>query len=114
MRPFPSHPFSSTPVTDGNSRLAYSSDVSVVDLTARIEKPATYDEIKAAMKEASETYLKGILECVPCHSSPSLLSMLTRRPDYSYTEDEVVSTDFLGSSASSTFDAKAGIALNKK
>jgi len=68
------------------------SDVSVVDLTARIEKPATYDEIKAAMKEASETYLKGILD---------------------YTEDEVVSTDFLGSSASSTFDAKAGIALNK-
>ena len=40
-----------------------SSDVSVVDLTARIEKPATYDEIKAAMKEASETYLKGILDC---------------------------------------------------
>jgi glyceraldehyde 3-phosphate dehydrogenase len=68
------------------------SDVSVVDLTARIEKSATYDEIKAAMKEASETYLKGILD---------------------YTEDEVVSTDFLGSTASSTFDAKAGIALNK-
>lgn len=58
-----------------------SSDVSVVDLTARIEKPASYDEIKAAMKEASETYLKGILD---------------------YTEDEVVSTDFLGSTASST------------
>jgi len=68
------------------------SDVSVVDLTARIEKPATYDEIKAAMKEASETYMKGIL---------------------AYTEDEVVSTDFTGDSASSTFDAKAGIALNK-
>ncbi|SGY11833.1 BQ5605_C011g06286 [Microbotryum silenes-dioicae] len=68
------------------------SDVSVVDLTARIEKSASYDEIKAAMKEASETYLKGILD---------------------YTEDEVVSTDFLGSNASSTFDAKAGIALNK-
>ncbi|ORY85983.1 glyceraldehyde-3-phosphate dehydrogenase [Leucosporidium creatinivorum] len=67
------------------------SDVSVVDLTARIEKSASYDEIKAAMKEASETYLKGILD---------------------YTEDEVVSTDFLGSYASSTFDAKAGIALN--
>lgn len=69
------------------------SDVSVVDLTARIEKSASYDEIKAAMKEASETYLKGILD---------------------YTEDEVVSTDFLGSAASSTFDAKAGIALNSK
>jgi glyceraldehyde 3-phosphate dehydrogenase len=68
------------------------SDVSVVDLTARIEKPATYDEIKAVMKLASETTLKGILD---------------------YTEDEVVSTDFLGSTASSTFDAKAGIALNK-
>jgi len=67
------------------------SDVSVVDLTARIEKSATYDEIKAAMKEASEGPMAGILD---------------------YTEDEVVSTDFLGSTASSTFDAKAGIALN--
>ncbi|KAM0786132.1 hypothetical protein ACM66B_006941 [Microbotryomycetes sp. NB124-2] len=67
------------------------SDVSVVDLTARIEKGASYDEIKKAMKEASETYLKGILD---------------------YTEDEVVSTDFLGSTASSTFDAKAGISLS--
>ncbi len=67
------------------------SDVSVVDLTARIEKSATYDEIKQAMKEASEGSMQGILD---------------------YTEDEVVSTDFLGSTASSTFDAKAGIALN--
>jgi glyceraldehyde 3-phosphate dehydrogenase len=67
------------------------SDVSVVDLTARIEKSATYDEIKQAMKEAAEGPMKGILD---------------------YTEDEVVSTDFLGSTASSTFDAKAGIALN--
>ncbi|KAM0747804.1 glyceraldehyde-3-phosphate dehydrogenase [Meredithblackwellia eburnea MCA 4105] len=67
------------------------SDVSVVDLTARIEKAATYDEIKTAMKEAANGPLKGILD---------------------YTEDEVVSTDFLGSTASSTFDAKAGIALN--
>ncbi|KAK4052318.1 hypothetical protein OIO90_004399 [Microbotryomycetes sp. JL221] len=67
------------------------SDVSVVDLTARIEKPASYDDIKKAMKEASETYLKGILD---------------------YTEDEVVSTDFIGSLASSTFDAKAGISLS--
>ncbi|CEQ42680.1 SPOSA6832_04508, partial [Sporobolomyces salmonicolor] len=68
-----------------------SSDVSVVDLTARIEKGASYDQIKAAMKEASETYLKGILD---------------------YTEDAVVSTDFVGCTASSIFDASAGISLN--
>jgi len=68
------------------------SDVSVVDLVARIEKPATYEEIKATMKKASENEMKGILD---------------------YTEDEVVSTDFVGSTASSTFDAKAGIMLNK-
>lgn len=67
-------------------------DVSVVDLVARIEKPATYEEIKATMKAASEGELKGILD---------------------YTEDEVVSTDFVGALASSTFDAKAGISLNK-
>jgi glyceraldehyde 3-phosphate dehydrogenase len=67
-------------------------DVSVVDLVARIEKPASYDEIKAAIKEASEGPLKGILE---------------------YTEDAVVSTDFVGATASSIFDAQAGIALNK-
>ena len=67
-------------------------NVSVVDLVVRIEKSATYDEIKAVVKKASETpELKGIL----C-----------------YTEDEVVSTDFVGDSASSTFDAKAGISLN--
>jgi glyceraldehyde 3-phosphate dehydrogenase len=65
--------------------------VSVVDLTARIEKGASYDEIKAAMKKAADGPMKGILK---------------------YTEDEVVSTDFLGDDASSTFDAKAGIALN--
>lgn len=68
-------------------------DVSVVDLTCRIEKGATYDEIKAVMKKASQTpELKGIL---------------------GYTEDEVVSTDFVGSTESSVFDAKAGISLNK-
>jgi len=67
-------------------------DVSVVDLVARIEKPASYDEIKAAMKEASEGGLKGIL---------------------GYTEDSVVSTDFVGELTSSVFDAQAGIALNK-
>ena len=66
-------------------------DVSVVDLTCRLEKAATYDEIKAAMKEASENELKGIL---------------------GYTEEEVVSSDFLGDARTSIFDAKAGIALN--
>jgi len=67
-------------------------DVSVVDLTCRIEKPATYDEIKAVVKKASEGAYKGIM---------------------AYTEDDVVSTDFIGDTASSTFDAKAGISLNK-
>lgn len=66
-------------------------DVSVVDLTCRLEKPATYEEIKQAIKEAAEAELKGIL---------------------AYTEDEVVSSDFIGDSHSSIFDAKAGIALN--
>ncbi|QWA08967.1 glyceraldehyde-3-phosphate dehydrogenase [Sodalis ligni] len=67
-------------------------NVSVVDLTARIEKSATYEEICAAMKEASEGELKGIL---------------------GYTTDDVVSTDFNGAKLTSVFDAKAGIALNK-
>jgi len=66
-------------------------DVSVVDLTARLAKPATYEQIKAAMKAASEGDMKGIL---------------------GYTEDEVVSQDFLGDARTSIFDAKAGIALN--
>nr|GMC53938.1 Glyceraldehyde-3-phosphate dehydrogenase [Ipomoea batatas] len=66
-------------------------DVSVVDLTARIEKAASYDDIKKAIKEESEGGMKGIL---------------------GYTEDDVVSTDFVGDSRSSIFDAKAGIALN--
>ncbi|KAF2286536.1 hypothetical protein GH714_017565 [Hevea brasiliensis] len=68
-------------------------DVSVVDLTVRLEKNATYEEIKNAIKEESEGKLKGIL---------------------GYTEDDVVSTDFVGDSRSSIFDAKAGIALNEK
>lgn len=68
-------------------------DVSVVDLTCRLDKPATYDQIKAAMKEASETTMKGIL---------------------GYTEDAVVSTDFVGDARSSIFDADAGISLNDK
>jgi glyceraldehyde 3-phosphate dehydrogenase len=66
-------------------------DVSVVDLTCRLEKAATYEEIKAAVKEAAEGELKGIL---------------------GYTEDDVVSTDFIGEPRTSVFDAKAGIALN--
>ena len=65
-------------------------DVSVVDLTVNLAKPAKYDEICAAMKEASEGELKGIL---------------------GYTEDAVVSADFLGDARTSIFDAKAGIAL---
>jgi len=69
------------------------SDVSVVDLVVRLEKGASYDEIKAVIKKASESGpLRGIL---------------------GYTEDEVVSTDFVGEETSSMFDAKAGIALNK-
>nr|WP_068893264.1 type I glyceraldehyde-3-phosphate dehydrogenase [Pedobacter panaciterrae] len=66
-------------------------DVSVVDLTVRLEKPATYEDIKKAMKAASEGELKGVL---------------------AYTEDEVVSTDFIGDEHASIFDAKAGISLN--
>jgi len=66
-------------------------NVSVVDLTARLEKPATMDAIKAAVKKASEGPLKGIL---------------------GYTEDQVVSTDFLGDKRSSIFDAEACISLN--
>jgi len=66
-------------------------NVSVVDLTCRLEKGASYDEIKAVIKKASENELKGIL---------------------GYTEDAVVSTDFLGETCTSVFDANAGIALN--
>jgi glyceraldehyde 3-phosphate dehydrogenase len=65
-------------------------DVSVVDLTCRLDKAVSYDDICAAMKEASEGALKGIL---------------------SYTEDMVVSSDFIGEACTSNFDAKAGIAL---
>ena len=67
-------------------------DVSVVDLTCRLEKAATYEQIKEAMKEASNTYLKGIME---------------------YTEDEVVSSDFIHDSHTCIFDAGAGIMLNE-
>jgi glyceraldehyde 3-phosphate dehydrogenase len=67
-------------------------DVSVVDLTVKLEKPTTYEEIKKVIKAASEGPLKGVL---------------------GYTEDEVVSNDFLGDRRSSIFDAEAGIMLNE-
>ena len=67
------------------------SDVSVVDLTVVLKKACTYDEIKAAMKAASEGELKGVL---------------------GYTEDKVVSTDFVGETLTSVFDAGAGIQLD--
>jgi len=66
-------------------------DVSVVDLTCRLKTPTTYEEICDAMKKASEGELKGIL---------------------GYTEDDVVSSDFMGDERTSIFDAKAGIMLN--
>lgn len=62
----------------------------MVDLTVKLEKPATYADICAAMKDASENELKGVL---------------------GYTDEDVVSSDFLGDSRTSIFDAKAGIAL---
>ena len=67
--------------------------VSVVDLTVKTVKDTSYAEISAAMKKASETYLKGILE---------------------WTSDEVVSSDFIHSTSSSIFDAGSGIELNKR
>ena len=66
-------------------------DVSVVDLTVNLEKPATYEEVCAAMKRASENEFKGIL---------------------GYTDEAVVSSDFLGDARTSIFDATAGIAIN--
>ncbi|KAK3191309.1 glycerol-3-phosphate dehydrogenase [Lecanicillium sp. MT-2017a] len=66
-------------------------NVSVVDLTARLEKGASYDQIKAVVKKAAEGPLKGIL---------------------AYTEDDIVSSDMNGNTNSSIFDAKAGISLN--
>jgi glyceraldehyde 3-phosphate dehydrogenase len=75
----------------GMSMRIPSSDVSVVDLTVVLDKPATQEDINAAMKAASEGELKGIL---------------------GYTEDAVVSTDFRGCSKTSIYDAKAGISLD--
>jgi glyceraldehyde 3-phosphate dehydrogenase len=67
------------------------SDVSVVDLTVELVKPAKYEEICAAMKAASEGAMKGVL---------------------GYTTEKVVATDFRGESCTSVFDAEAGIALD--
>jgi glyceraldehyde 3-phosphate dehydrogenase len=67
--------------------------VSVVDLTVRTVKETSYKDISAAMKQASETYLKGVL---------------------AYTEDEVVSTDFLHDAHSSIFDSGSGMELNSR
>jgi glyceraldehyde 3-phosphate dehydrogenase len=75
----------------GMSMRVPTANVSVVDLTCRIEKAVTYDQIKDAIKAASEGQLKGIL---------------------GYTEDDIVSSDLNGDTRSSIFDAKAGIALN--
>ncbi|KAF2716419.1 glyceraldehyde-3-phosphate dehydrogenase [Polychaeton citri CBS 116435] len=75
----------------GMSMRVPTANVSVVDLTCRIEKGASYEEIKATVKAAAAGEYKGILD---------------------YTEDEVVSTDLCGNNASSIFDAKAGISLN--
>jgi glyceraldehyde 3-phosphate dehydrogenase len=68
------------------------SDVSVVDLTVELDKGASYEEICAAMKAASEGSMKGVL---------------------AYTEDSVVSTDFRGEACTSTFDAQAGIQMDE-
>lgn len=69
------------------------SDVSVIDLNVVLKKPATYEEICQKVKEASETYLKGVIE---------------------YVDDEVVSGDFVGDACTSIFDAREGIELNDK
>ena len=68
-------------------------DVSVVDLTVRVSKDTSYEEISAAIKKASEGELKGIL---------------------GYTEEQLVSSDFIGSKYSTVYDKLAGIALNKR
>lgn len=66
-------------------------NVSVVDLTVKLSQPTTYEEIKKAVKNASETYMQGIV---------------------GYTEDSVVSTDFVSDPRTCIFDAEAGIMLN--
>ena len=68
-------------------------NVSMVDLTCELESDASYDDIKAEIKLASETYAKGIV---------------------GYTEDQVVSSDFIGETCSTVFDANAGVMLNTR
>ena len=77
----------------GTSMRIPSADVSIVDLTVRLEKAASYDEICAAMKAASEGSMKGVLE---------------------YVDDEVVSGDFIGDAHTSIFDSREGIELNDR
>jgi len=84
--------FSTQLVDSGLSFRVPTNNVSVVDLVVRTEKEVTYEQIKQAVKNAAYGPLKGIM---------------------GYTEDSVVSTDFIGHTASSTFDASAGIQLNK-
>ena len=78
---------------DGMAYRVPTADVSVVDLTVRLEKQTSYEEIKAVMKKASENELKGIL---------------------GYEDEAVVSQDFIGDARTSIFDAGAGIELNDK
>ena len=89
-------------------------DVSVVDLTVRLEKEATYAEICAKIKEASEGSMKGWSQFCNVYYNIifSILSPFDLSGFLGYTEDMVVSTDFLGDSRSSIFDAKAGIQLS--
>ena len=75
----------------GTSMRIPAGDVSIVDLTVRIEKAATYEEICAAVKKASEAEMKGVVE---------------------YVDEEVVSSDFRTDAHTSIFDAKAGLSLN--
>ncbi len=76
----------------GTSMRIPSADVSIVDLTCRIDKAASYEEICAAMKAASEGPMKGVVE---------------------YVDDEVVSSDFIGDANTSIFDVRAGLSLNE-
>jgi len=91
VRLFATYPIIASGKLTGMALRVPVADVSVVDLTCRLEKPAKWDEVKAAMKKASEGELKGIL---------------------GYAEDAVVSSDFIGDARTSIFDAGSGIALN--